>query len=351
MVPRRPWHGLPPAIGPPSRTFDSRSGSKGPPPVAPIHAPKGARTGSLPARASPGDPSLGPLHPAGVPSRQPTRHPGRRCRCGGRRGRRARPDPPQARWGRTPGRSVSHAAPRSRLADPRRRADRPAAEVAGRRRPLDGARFAPVTHGRHSREAPRGCSPVPGEASLVREATAGRRCPERSKGGLSTGTIQVPECRGPGGGPAARRGMRSGASETRAGPPRGQRAPVTDRLGTPQFGGQCVGGYRGSPPGLGDCGWCHDGEPGSSPSSYRPTADTVHGNATFGCTRPRRGLVGGRGPWLTPSTPSPACPGCCLTRPELRGPVSGPIRWGRLLRMGCGAAERPGERHSRGAPQ
>ena len=64
----------------PSRPFDSRSGSK-PSQGAPIHAPKGARPGSLPARASPGDPRLGPLPPAGVPSRQPARHPGRRCRC------------------------------------------------------------------------------------------------------------------------------------------------------------------------------------------------------------------------------------------------------------------------------
>ena len=63
-------------------------------------------------------------------------------------------------------------------------------------------------------------------------------------------------------GGCALRGLR-----TRAGPPRGQRAPVTNRLGTPHIGGQCVGGYRGSC--RGDCGWCHDGEPGSSPSSYR----------------------------------------------------------------------------------
>ena len=72
--------GSAPAIGPSSRPCDSRSGSK-PSQGAPIHAPKGARPGSLPARASPGDPRLGPLPPAGVPSRQPARHPGRRCRC------------------------------------------------------------------------------------------------------------------------------------------------------------------------------------------------------------------------------------------------------------------------------
>lgn len=53
----------------------SRSGSK-PSQGAPIHAPKGARPGSLPARASPGDPRLGPLPPAGVPARQPARTPG-----------------------------------------------------------------------------------------------------------------------------------------------------------------------------------------------------------------------------------------------------------------------------------
>ena len=164
----------------PIRPFGSRSGSK-PLPVAPIHAPKGARPGSLPARASPGDPRLGPLPPAGVPPRQPTR-----------RQRTSMPAVRAAYASRSaPGQLGTHARPvrqprriRSRLADPRRR------------RPLGGARFAPVTYKAVQQRGPPGCSPVPGEASLVREATAGRRCPERSIGGLSAGTIQVPAGRG-----------------------------------------------------------------------------------------------------------------------------------------------------------
>jgi hypothetical protein len=146
-------------------------------------------------------------------------------------------------------------------------------------------------------------------------------------------------------GGCALRGLR-----TRAGPPRGQRAPVTNRLGTPHFGGQCVGGYRGAR--RGDCGWCHDSEPGSSPSSYRPTADTVHGNAKIGCTRPLRGLVGGRGPWLTPSTPSPGCPGCCLTRPELGDPCrgrsggAGSLGWVAVPPSDRGGGGTRGERHN-----
>ena len=226
----------------PFRPFGSRSGSK-PSPGAPIHAPKGARPGSLPARASPGDPRLGPLPPAGVPSRQPARHPGRRGR-------------------------VALIA-RSRFADPRRR------------RPLDGVRLAPVTCGAAQQRGPPGCSPVPGEASLVREATVGRRCPERSMGGLSAGTIQVPAGRGTGRGPAARRGCALRGLGNPGWPRRvDDWAPVTNRLGTPQFGGQCVGGYRGAR--RGDRGWCHDGEPRPPPTRSRPTADRVHGNAKAG---------------------------------------------------------------------
>ena len=141
---------------------------------------RGPRPGSLPDRASPGDPRLGPLPPAGVPSPQPARHPGRRCRWCGRRGRRRRPDPPQGSWGRTPRPVRRRAVPMSRFADPHRR------------RPLDGVRLAPVTCGAAQQRGPPGCSPVPGEASLVREATVGRRFPDRSMGGLSAGTIQVP---------------------------------------------------------------------------------------------------------------------------------------------------------------
>ena len=120
---------------------------------------------------------------------------------------------PRAAGDARPAGLVGHAVPRSRCRSP------PPA-------PLDGVRLAPVTCGAAPQRGPPGCSPVPGEASLVREATVGRRCPERSKGGLSAGTIQVPAGRGDGGGPAARRGMRA------AGPRKPGLAPPRGRLGS-----------------------------------------------------------------------------------------------------------------------
>ena len=172
----------------------------------------------------------------------------------------------------------------------------PGAEVARRRRPLVGIRFAPVTLGAAPQRGPPGCSPVPGEASLVREATVGRRRPERSKGGLSARTIQVPAGRGeapPRHGGCALRGLGNPGWPRRV----DDWAPVTNRLGTPQFGGQCVGGYRGAR--RGDRGWCHDGEPRPRRRAPAHSADRVHGNAKVAAVcspGARRGRGSGSGP-------------------------------------------------------
>ena len=81
----------------------------------------------------------------------------------------------------------------------------------------------------------------------MREATVGRRCPERSRGGLSAGTIQVPAGRGeapPRDGGCALRGLGNPGWPRRV----DDWAPVTNRLGTPQFGGQWRRGVSVSPP-------------------------------------------------------------------------------------------------------
>ena len=100
--------------------------------------------------------------------------------------------------------------------------------------------FAPLPCGGQRREAPPGCSPVPGEASLRREATVGRWCADRSRGGLCTGTITVrprerQEAPQRDGGRALR------GPSNRAGRVDDQ-APALNRLGTPQFRGQWAGG-------------------------------------------------------------------------------------------------------------
>ena len=159
---------------------------------------------------------------------------------------------------------------------------------------IDDVRFAPVTYGRHRREAPLGVPP-----SQVRPLWCARLppvggAPKDRKGDFPRGQSR---CRSAGAreeapprdGGCALRGLGNPGWPRRV----DDWAPVTNRLGTPQFGGQCVGGYRGAR--RGDRKWCHDGEPHRSPTRSRPTADGVHGYAKVGRRMQSGGGAAGEG--------------------------------------------------------